>query len=108
MEDKYLIAEEKLNKYEQNHILKYFNKLNKEEQKSLLEDIININFEQIQNLYKNMKKEYKNNEYHILPIEYINKEKLSIDEEKKYINIGEKLIKNGKYAVVTMAGGQRN
>ena len=108
MMDKYLIATEKIKKYEQKHLLKYYDKLNTEERENLLEDIINTDFEQIQELYKNIEKENKNKEDRIEPIEYINKEKLSLEEQKYYIEIGKETIKNGEYAVVTMAGGQRN
>ncbi len=108
MMDKYLIATEKLKKYEQEHLLKYYEKLSLEKQENLIEDIINTDFEQIQNLYKNIERDNKNKKDIIEPIEHINKEKLSLEEQKYYIEIGEEAIKKGEYAVVTMAGGQRN
>lgn len=42
----------------------------------------------------------------IEPIDYTDKSKLSKEEYEKYKAIGEKKIKEGKLAVVTMAGGQ--
>ena len=42
------------------------------------------------------------------PIPYVDKDALTKEEREKYEKIGEKIIKEGKYAVVTMAGGQRN
>ena len=35
-------------------------------------------------------------------------EQLSKEEKENYEQIGNSIIKQGKYAVVTMAGGQRN
>lgn len=108
MKDKYLMVVEKLKKYGQSHLLKYYDRLSVEEKENLLQNIINTDFEQIQNLYNSIKDNNKNKEDKIEAIEYINKEKLSLEEERYYVEIGEKIIKNGEYAVVTMAGGQRN
>lgn len=108
MQDKYLMLEEKLKKYGQEQLLKFYTKIDKIKQNELLQDILNIDFEQLQNLYNNIQKNNKNIEAQIEPIEYINKEKLSLEEQKHYIKLGEEEIKKGKYAVVTMAGGQRN
>lgn len=41
-------------------------------------------------------------------IEYIDINKLSKEEIEYYEKIGEEIITQGKYAIVTMAGGQRN
>jgi len=41
-------------------------------------------------------------------IEYIDESKLNKEEKEYFEKIGENIIRNGKYAVVTMAGGQRN
>ena len=48
----------------------------------------------------------KLSEEKIEPIQYIEKEKLSKEEKEKYSKIGIEEIKQGKLAVVTMAGGQ--
>ena len=107
MENKYLIAKEKLKKYGQEQLLKFYDKLDKIQQEELLQDILNIDFEEIQNLY-NIRKDSEKVDYNIEPIEYVAKEKLSLEEQKHYIEIGNQAIKKGEYAVVTMAGGQRN
>lgn len=108
MEDKYLLVKEKLSKYGQEHLLKFYEELNNNEKENLLEDILEINFEQIEMLYKEIKVEDKFKEDIIEPIKYINKEKLSEEERNYYNKIGENSIKNNEYAVVTLAGGQRN
>lgn len=50
--------------------------------------------------------EYKNDK--IENIECIDGNKLTQEEKQKYEKIGSEIISKGKYAVVTMAGGQRN
>jgi hypothetical protein len=41
-------------------------------------------------------------------IHALNKEKLPNEVVEEYIKLGEEIISSGKYAVVTMAGGQRH
>ena len=94
-----------LKKYKQEHLLNHYESLDEEHKKQLLDQIENIDFELINNLYDNTKKEIKNDEDKITPMEYLDKYKL-YDEYKYYENIGKKAIKEGKLAVVTMAGGQ--
>ena len=65
-----------------------------------------IDFQQIHELYENTKKEIEIKENKIESIDYLDKSKLSKDEKEKLDNLGAEIIKNGKYAVVTMAGGQ--
>ncbi len=94
-----------LKKYGQEHLIKQYEKLNEEKRKLFLEQLESVDFELIQNLYNTTNKEKKNNKDEITPIEYLDKYKL-YDEYKRYENIGIKAIKEGKLAVVTMAGGQ--
>lgn len=108
MEDKYLLVKQKLTKYNQEHLLKFYNELTDEEKGQLLEDILQINFEQVKNLFEETKKKDKFRNDVIEPIEYIDKEKMTKEETEYYNKIGETCIKNNEYAVVTLAGGQRN
>ncbi len=108
MNDKYLVVKERLKEYGQEHLLKFYDELNEQEKENLLEDISSINFEQIKNLYEDTKKKDKFANDVIEPISYIDKEKMSEEDKEYYSKIGEKCIKNGEYAVITMAGGQRN
>lgn len=107
MNDKYLLAKSRLKEYNQEQLLNSYNKLNEEQKEDLIENILDTNFEQMQKLYNNINTNKKMNNK-IEPISYINKDKLSKEEKNYYENIGIKLIRNNKYAVVTMAGGQRN
>ena len=94
-----------LKKYGQEHLLNHYDTLDDNRKKELINQIKNIDFALIENLYKNTKKEEKNNEDEITPIDYLDKYKLN-DQYKYYENIGKKAIKEGKLAAVTMAGGQ--
>ncbi len=94
-----------LKKYGQEHLLQHYDMLDEEYKSKLLNQLENIDYELINNLYSNIKKEKKNSEDEITPIEYLDKYKL-YDDYKYYENIGEKAIRKGELAVVTMAGGQ--
>lgn len=94
-----------LNKYNQQHLLNGFEKLDEKKQKILLNQILSIDFELINNLYMNTKKNKELNNDKIEPMSYLDKYKLN-EKYKYYENIGKQAVKNGKLAVVTMAGGQ--
>ena len=95
-----------LKKYDQNHIIDLLNKLEGVKRQELIEQINKIDFHQIMELYDNTKKEIEIKEKKIEAIPYIDKEKLSKEEKQELDKIGKEIIKNGEYAVVTMAGGQ--
>ena len=100
-----------LKKYNQEHLLIWYNKLIEQKREELCDQILNINFEYMQQLFifertnlTKQKKEFKGCE--IKPLPYIDKQKISKEEREKLEKIGIEKIKQGKYAVVTMAGGQ--
>ena len=96
-----LVAEELLKRYKQEHIIKFL-----ENNPKLEEQILSFDFDTIINLYNSVKNR-KNLEASIIEhMPYTNKEKLSEKETKELEDIGEKIIKQNKYAVITMAGGQ--
>lgn len=99
-------AKAKLEKYGQEHILKSYERMNDEDKEKLLDQILRTDFEKILNLYKNANKKIEMQEAKIEPAPYVDSSKLSDAEREEYIKIGEEAIKNGKLAVVTMAGGQ--
>ncbi len=105
MNPKYEKAKQILNKYNQQHVLKFYDNLDNSKKEELLNQIFNIDFEQIKTLYENINKiEHKQNE--ISPIEYTDKSKMTQREKENYLEKGSNIIKQNKYAVVTMAGGQ--
>ncbi len=106
MENRYNEAKQKLEKYNQTHLLSQYEKLDDEKKEYLLNQIADIDFNQINKLYEQTKKEVKLETDKIEPISYIEKEKMSDEEKEKYFKLGAEEIKKGKLAVVTMAGGQ--
>ena len=106
MDERFEKAVELLKKNNQDHIIKVLENSTEEQRNKLLEQIMYIDFNQMKELYESTQKEISFDKDVIEPIDYIDKEKLTDEELNKYNNIGENIIKNGKYAVVTMAGGQ--
>ena len=94
-----------LKKYSQEHLLNAYERLDNVKQKQLLDQIENTDFELINSLYNNTTKEFEMNDAQITPIEFLDKDKLN-ENYKDYQGIGEKAIRAGKLAAVTMAGGQ--
>ena len=92
--------------YSQEHIIKLLEKLNEQEKEELLEQINNIDFQQMKELYDNTKKTIELKENKIEPLKYCDKNKLAKNEKEELDSLGENIIRNGQYAVVTMAGGQ--
>ena len=108
MNEKLEVVKDILKKYKQEHLLHFYDELNQSEQEKLLNQILEIDFKIMKELYENTKKPIKVSNDKIEPIEYIDKEKLTQEEKDKYQQIGEEIITSGRYAVATMAGGQRN
>lgn len=104
--DKLQKVKEILNKYEQNHLISFIDELNGSEREKLLEQILAIDFETISNLYKRIESNDKVLSKKIEPINYYDKKDLTEDELRYYIEVGENIIRSGKFAFVTMAGGQ--
>ena len=95
-----------LKKYKQEKLINYFSLLNKKEKEELEKQIERINFEQLNNLYQSIKQKPIIEEKRIEAISYVDKAKLSKEEQQELEKKGIEIIQTGKYAVVTMAGGQ--
>lgn len=106
MEEKLLRAKEILAKYSQEHVLNFYDELSKEKQNELLDQILTIDFKGLEELYESTKTKPDFGDSKIEPIPHITKADLSKEEYEEYNKIGEEKIKQGKLAVVTMAGGQ--
>lgn len=106
MEDKLKLVKKTLEKYNQEHLLHFYNEISKEEKLKLINQILDTDFEQIINLYKDSKKSDDLSNIKISPLPHIEKDKLTKDELNYYTQIGEAIIKSNQIAIVTMAGGQ--
>ncbi len=107
MNEKLEQVEKIVEKHGQEHLLQTYNRLSNETKKQkLLDDILTIDFKQVEKLYDSSKEKPSFTEFKIEPINYVDKSKLSKAKYEEYKEIGEKVIKDGKLAVVTMAGGQ--
>ena len=98
--------ERKIKRYNQGHLLEYYNNIQDANVKLKFEDQLeNIDFELIDSLYKKTTLPVKNENVDIEPIDYWDKERLG-GKYDFYEEIGIEAIKAGKLAAVTMAGGQ--
>lgn len=95
-----------LEKYNQEQLERFWSCLSETEQRSLEKEIENIDFEQINNLYINSKKDEIIDLKEITPIKYYIKKELSKNEIKEYSNLANKILRENKLCVATMAGGQ--
>ena len=106
MEDKYDLAKEILIKYNQEHLLMFYDELDDSHKEKLLNQILSINFDEILNLYKNSYIADDLSDFKISPINYTIKEDIDKMHTVYYTSIGERIIKGSQFAVITMAGGQ--
>lgn len=98
--------EAKLKTYNQEQIIKEIEEMDNTEQEQIIKQINEIDFEEVEKLYNLTKKEQTVKSGKIEPINYIDLEKISKEEKDSSKKLGEQIIKNNQYAVVTMAGGQ--
>ena len=91
-----------LKKYEQRDLIKYLNDLSNEEKDKLINEIKNIDFDLLNKIYVNALKDCEISPNQITPIKYFCKKELNQDY---YRNIGEKILRDNKLAVITLAGG---
>ena len=103
MEEK---AKEILKKYNQEQIIKWMEKVDEKTKQEIINQVINIDLEELKELYNKVKKGIIQKKYTVTPIKAIEKSKLSESQKNEYTLLGEEVLKNHTYAVVTMAGGQ--
>ena len=106
MGDNYIKAKDILTKYKQEHIMKFIDKSDDTIKKKLIEQVLNIDFEQLKKLYDKTFEDLYVDLEELYPITAVNPEKMSKEELENYEKIGIDIIKNNKFAVITMAGGQ--
>lgn len=98
-----------LKKYNQEHLLKYIDLISTNEGKNnLINDIKNIDFEKLNRLFALSNQNFKNSMKTVMleHIRVFDKSRFSDEENNEILKIGEDIIANNQYAVVTMAGGQ--
>lgn len=93
-----------LEKHNQEHLLMYWESLNLKERQQLVQDIETIDFE-LMNSLKNIGEKSDGVDV-IKPVSANKYEDYTYDEQQRLKQRGQNIIKNGKYAVITMAGGQ--
>ena len=96
-------------KYNQEHLLKYIDLIPTDEgKKDLISDIEKIDFERLKQLYSLSNQNFKNTMKAVMleHIRVFDKDRFFDEENKEILKIGEDIIANNQYAVVTMAGGQ--
>lgn len=96
----------KLELYGQQQLLDRYEFLDIDKKNKIIKQIKNIDFDQVEELFNQRNKKVEQKDCKITNIDYIDKSKLSKEEYNNYYEIGKKEIEAGKYAVVTMAGGQ--
>ncbi len=99
-------AEEILKKYEQEHVISAYNHLNEDGKQKLLSQVYSIDFDLLNRLFQKTKMSKDTGSDVIEPINFTVADDLPEDVREKYIKLGEDVIKNNKYAVVMVAGGQ--
>ena len=92
----------------QEHLLNYLEMANEKQKEELIKEIEKINFDEIKELYKISKRDNEKaiESKLIEHVKFVDKYKMSEEDFNKYKKVGEDIIRNGEYAVVTMAGGQ--
>ena len=98
--------QKKLKKYNQEHLLLFYDKMDDNNKEKLLNQIESIDFDLINELYDSTKRPLDLKNVKIEPIEHTDKDKMTVAEREMYEKKGIEAIKDNKLAVVTMAGGQ--
>lgn len=91
----------------QEHVLNFWEELQIEEKEQLKEQIEVIDFLKLNELYQESEQEKPFSMEAISPIPYVNAQNMKKQEKDYYTVIGEEVIRQGKVAVISMAGGQR-
>lgn len=106
MDSRYFKIQEILKKYNQAHLLDFYDELDEIQKESLLSQLSCIDFEKVDNLYKSLKTISIPVDEQLEPLDYFIKKDLSVKERRQLENQGTAFLKLGHYAVLTMAGGQ--
>ncbi len=106
MEKKYEKAIQILEKYNQEHVIKFIDSSSMETKEELINQILRINFEELNELYKKTFEDLYVDLEELKPIVGVNPSRITNERLESYKKIGTDIIKSNKFAVATMAGGQ--
>lgn len=95
-----------LNKNNCKYLLDCENILNEQEREEFSNKILEIDFQKQKELFEQTKKIGNSKEDEVKPANVILPENLTLEEKEKYEEAGKEIIKEGKLAIVTLAGGQ--
>lgn len=95
----------KLIKYNQEHLIYFYDNINENEKKILINQIEKIDFDFLQKLHINSYKEEKLDLSKVKPIHPYKKSKFDKEKIKEITYLGEDIIKQNKLAIITLAGG---
>lgn len=108
-ESRYKKAAELTEAHGQAHLLAFYETLTEEQKNSLLDQILSIDFSFIEKLYADAKAGADGalaEAGKITPIACTEKSGIAPPVLAEYRQLGEEIIRNGRFAAVTMAGGQ--
>lgn len=98
--------QKKLNKYNQSHLLNFLSELTDYEKEQLLRQLVNIDYEKISTLFNSLKDFTIPTDEIIEPLDYYIKDDFTDSEKNQLSEIGNNILQQNNYAIVTMAGGQ--
>lgn len=95
-----------LEKYNQHHIVEHLKKIDENQKQEIIKQIEEIDFEEVLRLYNNTKKDREKRETKIEPLQTLVPDQMNEEQKNEYEKEGKNIIRENKFAVVTMAGGQ--
>ena len=95
-----------LAEYGQEHVLRFYDTLSNTQQEALAGQLKAIDFPLLNTLYQQAKQADPLSEGKIEPISSVVEAELSGEEKRRYFQTGIEILRQGRYAAVTMAGGQ--
>ena len=97
MDDKLKIVKEKLEKYNQQHLIQFYSELTDVQKSNLLNQILKIDFEEILELYEKSKTDIFESTEEIEPIDYSIKSELSSNKIKQLTLLKSKITHMNPY-----------
>ena len=106
MEKKYEKSKEILKRYKQEHVIKFIDNSDIKTKNELIEQVLRVNFKELEELYQKTFEDLYVDLEEMNPIKGVNPDNLTKQELQQFEKVGIEIIKNNKFAVCTMAGGQ--